>query len=94
MDACTQIAGYMALLKSTIYVAWKLRRIGKHLACARRSSEILGLRVIIKKPLMGVNCPLPAARPLWTNQPYARTMPPTPASDGGRRRLDEPIGAA
>ena len=24
---------------------------------------------------------------LWTNQPYARTMPPTPTPDGGRRRL-------
>ena len=30
---------------------------------------------------------------VWTNQPYARTMPPTPTPDGGRRRLSKPIGA-
>ena len=33
-------------------------------------------------------------RDLWKNQPYARTMPPTPAPDGARRRLAKPIGAA
>ena len=35
-----------------------------------------------------------SAPALWTNRLYARTTTPTPAPDGGRRRLGKPTGAA